>query len=196
VIARHLAPGETLPPAPEPLPMVELPKVEFNESAPLEQLLAEPVHASGPRPIEACGQSHGLMLYRHTMKGAQKGTLEVKEARDYALMSQQGKLLGVLDRRRKETRLDVQLTGRAPLEILVESEGHVNFGEHLVNDRKRIVGDITLNGAPLRDGRMYSLPLDNLQPLRFGEHKPTGPAFYRAKFDLKPIGDTFLDLRG
>jgi len=196
VIARHLAPGEMPPPAPEPQPMVELSTLEFKESAPLEQLLAAPVHAFAPRPMATQGQSHGLMLYRHTMKGAQKGTLEVQEARDYALISQQGKLLGVLDRRRKEMRLDVQLTGRAPLEILVESEGHVNFGKHLADDRKGIVGEITLNGAPLRDWRMYSLPLDHLKPLRFHEQKPAGPAFYRAKFDLKRIGDTFLDLRG
>jgi len=50
-----------------------------------------------------------------------RGKLEVNEARDYALVSQKGNLLGVLDRRKHETTLSVTLGSAAPLEILVDA---------------------------------------------------------------------------
>jgi beta-galactosidase len=122
--------------------------------------------------------------------------LEVDEARDYALVSQKGKLLGVLDRRRHETTLNVTLGSAAPLEILVDTMGHVNFGPHQVDDRKGIVGTVKLNGSELKGWDMFTLPLDDLSKLKFNARPATGPAFFRADFILTRVGDTFLDLSG
>jgi beta-galactosidase len=112
------------------------------------------------------------------------------------LVSQKGKLLGILDRRKKETKLEVSLAAGPPLEILVDSMGRVNFGPHLVDDRKGIVGAVKLNGQEITGWETFPLPLDNLSRLKFKSKPATGPAFYRVSFDLKPTGDTFLDLRG
>jgi beta-galactosidase len=125
-----------------------------------------------------------------------RGKLEVDEARDYALVSQKGNLLGVLDRRKHETTLNVTLGSVAPLEILVDSEGRVNFGPHLVDDRKGIVGAVKMNGEELKGWDMFPVPLDDLWKLKFRSKPATGPAFYRANFALTQVGDTFLDLRG
>jgi len=196
VFKRHLAPGETLPDPPEALPMVEMPKLVFKSSAPLTDLCGLPLKSAAPQFMESFGQSYGLVLYRHPVPKAVRGTLEVNEARDYALISQRGKLLGVLDRRKKETRLDVSLEAGAPLDILVDANGRVNFGPRLVDDRKGIVGAVKLNDEELKGWQMFPLALSDLSKLRFHSALAQGPAFYRAKFDLKPKGDTFLDMTG
>jgi len=196
VFKRHLAAGETLPDPPEALPLVDMPKLEFKSSAPLAGLLGVPVQSESPKSMEALGQSYGLVLYRHPVGKAVHGTLELNEARDYALVSQKGKLLGVLDRRKKETRLEVSLEAGAPLEVLVDVMGRVNFGPRLVDDRKGIVGTVKLNGEELKGWEAFPVPFDNLSNLKFEAAPAAGPAFYRATFDLKPKGDTFLDLSG
>jgi beta-galactosidase len=196
VFKKYLAAGETLPEPPEALPMVEIPQLEFKTSAPLSQLLGSPLHGQSPAYMESLGQSYGLILYRHPMSKFARGKLEVDEARDYALVSQKGNLLGVLDRRKHETTLNVTLGSAAPLEILVDAGGRVNFGPRLVDDRKGIVGAVKMNGEELKGWDMFPLPLDNLWKLSFHSRPVTGPAFCRANFDLTQVGDTFLDLRG
>jgi len=196
VFKKYLAAGETLPEPPEAMPMVEIPQLEFKSSAPLTQLLGSPLHGQSPAYMESLGQSYGLILYRHPMSKFVRGKLEVDEARDYALVSQKGNLLGVLDRRKHETTLNVTLGSAAPLEILVDSEGRVNFGPHLVDDRKGIVGAVKMNGEELKGWDMFPVPLDDLWKLKFRSKPATGPAFYRANFALTQVGDTFLDLRG
>lgn len=196
VIKKYLPAGETLPEPPEALPLVDIPKLELKESAPLTQLIGLPLHSDTPVYMESLGQTSGLILYRHPMKKLLRGKLEVNEARDYALVSQRGNLLGVLDRRRGETTLNLTINSGSPLEILVDTEGHVNFGPRLVDDRKGIVGSVKMNGEELKGWDTFPLPLDNLWKLRFKSKPATGPAFYRAEFDLILVGDTFLDLRG
>jgi beta-galactosidase len=196
VFKRNLPAGETLPEPPEARPVVEIPKLTFKSSAPLTGLLGAAVRGEAPLSMESLGQSYGLVLYRHPVAQAVHGTLELNEGRDYALISQSGKLLGILDRRKKETRLEVSLVAGAPLEILVDAEGRVNFGPRLVDDRKGIVGTVKLNGEELKGWEMFPLPLGDLSKLKFKSTPAQGPAFYRASFDLKPAGDTFLDLSG
>ena len=196
VFQKHLAAGETLPDPPAPLPMTEIPKLEFKSSAPLAQLLGSPLRGPSPVYMEAVGQSYGLILYRHPMTKLIRGKLEVDEARDYALVSQKGELLGILDRRKHETTLNVTLGSAAPLEILVDTEGRINFGPRLVDDHKGIVGSVKMNGTELKGWDMFPLPLDNLWKLKFKSKPATGPAFHRAEFDLTTVGDTFFDLRG
>ena len=197
VIRKHLSPGETLPEPPAPLPVVETARLQLKAGAPLARLLGTPIRGDSPQSMEQLGQAYGMVLYRHAMDQAASGKLELNEARDYALISQRGKILGILDRRKKETSLDVSLAAGAPLEILVEAMGRINFGARLVDDRKGIVGSVKLNGAALKGWEMFPLPLDNLHKLKFKTGRAqTGPAFYRAHFDLKPKGDTFFDLRG
>ena len=197
VFQRHLAPGEKLPEPPDETNVVQTPSIEFKESSPLTPLLGHPVHSDAPKSMEAMGQNYGMVLYRHAAPAAGVGKLEVNEARDYALISQQGRLLGILDRRKQETAVDVTLEGAAPLEILVDAMGRVNFGQRISDDRKGIVGSVKWNGAELTGWDCFPLPLDSLSKLKFKSGRPrTGPAFYRAHFDLAPKGDTFFDLRG
>jgi beta-galactosidase len=66
-------------------------------------------------------------------------------------------------------------------------------------DRKGLVGDVRLDGEPLRDWEVFSLPLDdtwlgNLEPLRATPARPG--VFFRAALQLARPGDCYLDMAG
>lgn len=202
-ISKHLAPGETLLDLPAPQRMLSVPRFTLRESAGLFASLPKPVHADRPLNMEALGQSYGFTLYRHRLSGesgAQKhATLTVEEPRDYALVCQGGRVLGTLDRRQKQTTLEVDLDPSKPLDILVENMGRINFGHQLVGERKGITERVTLDGRELTGWDIYPLPMDPPARLRFSESAKPGPAFYRGAFDYEPAGEasgTFLDMRG
>jgi beta-galactosidase len=175
VMRKHLAAGEQLPDLPPALPMIAIPKFELTETAPAD--LPKAAYTGPPKSMEELGQGYGFVLYRHHPLKAAKGALQIGEVHDFAVVRGT-----YLDRRLHQNKLDVELVPGQPLDILVEAMGRVNFGPHVVNDRKGIVGRVTLNGEELRDWEHYSLPL--------------GRPLYRGTFHLDSVGDTFLDLRG
>jgi len=193
VIARRL--GIEPPALPAPLPMIEIPRFELRESAPMLAHLPKPVRSAKPQTMEALGQGYGFVLYRHRQNASVKGLLEVLEARDYALVRQGARTLGVLDRRLRRRSLDVDLRAGQPLDILVENMGRINFAREMVSDRKGITEKVTLAGSELTGWDQYALPL--APPASgYSTRPPRGPAFYRGAFTLAAIGGTFLDTRG
>jgi beta-galactosidase len=196
VIEKHLPTGARLPDLPAPLPMIEIPRFELKEEAALSGLLSKPVSSQQPQTMEALGQRYGFVLYRKRIGKRVTGPLEIKEVRDYAVVLQGSRRLGVLDRRLKQESLEVELEAGEPLDILVENMGRVNFGPRLVDDRKGIVGRVTLAGSELRGWENYPLPMTDLSGLHFSNSNPKGPAFLRGQFELSSLGDTFLDMRG
>ena len=196
VIRKRLPGGTRLPDLPAPQPVLAVPRFELGEVAPLGDLLGRPVVSAGPRTMESLGQSYGFVLYRHRAVGRLKGLLEINEVRDYAVVLAGGRRQGVLDRRLGQKALAVELAGGEALDILVENMGRINFGPQLVDDRKGIVGQVTLGGALLTGWENYALPMASLGALRFSASGVEGPAFRRGVFHLASVGDTFLDMRG
>ncbi|MBI5086916.1 MAG: beta-galactosidase, partial [Acidobacteria bacterium] len=101
-----------------------------------------------------------------------------------------------IDRRLGESGAAVSLSDGAPLDILVENMGRINFGPKLLEDRKGITEKVTLEGRELTGWEIFKLPCKNLTGLRFSGRPVRGPAFYRGRFHLKQTGDTWLDMRG
>jgi beta-galactosidase len=196
VISRHLAPGETLPPLPPPLPTIEIPRFELTESAPMRQAAGKPFESERPRTFEELGQAYGFVLYRTARRRAGRARIEVDELRDYGLVFESGRLLGTIDRRFNQISLDVILAGDGPIEILVENMGRINFGPKLLDDRKGITRQVKLDGEVLSGWTMFPMPLATLDRLRFSSGATPAPAFYRASFELSAAGDTFFDMRG
>lgn len=81
MIRKHLAPGETLPDPPAPMPAIEIPRVELSETAPLLSLIGEPVASPRPLKFEELGQSFGFVLYRTAGRAAKDAKLEITEPR-------------------------------------------------------------------------------------------------------------------
>lgn len=196
VIKKYLPRSATTPELPAPLPIIEIPRFELKESAGLFSALEKPVRSERPKTMEALGQSYGFILYRKKLDGPAKGMLEITEVRDYALVYAGGKRLGVLDRRLNQNSLEVAFDSPAPLDILVENMGRINFGPRLVDDRKGITDKVTLAGNELTGWEIYSLPMSDLTRLRLSPKPKSGPAFYHGAFGLDLLGDTFIDMRG
>jgi beta-galactosidase len=196
VIRKHLAPGETLPDPPAPLPVIEVPRVELTETAPLLSLIGEPVASPRPLKFEELGQSYGFVLYRTAGRAAKDAKLEITEPRDFALVLQGGRRIAVIDRHEGQTSATVTLSADEPLDILVLNDGRINFGPKLYEDRKGITEKVTLDGAVLEAWQMYRLPCDDLSGLRFSAAPPRGPSFFRGRFELAKTGDTYIDTRG
>lgn len=195
LFARYL-PSERFAPLPAPEQGVEIARFRLQEYAPLAQLLGSPVRAEHPRTLEAVGQNHGLMLYRHRPRKALSGQLQLGEVRDYALVNAAGELLGTLDRRFSESTIDVTCDARAALDVLVDTMGHINYGPQIGKDQKGLVGVASLDGEPLIGWEHYGLPLDDLSRLRFARKPLAAPGFHRGTFRVEQQGYTFLDLRG
>jgi len=197
VIRKHLGAGETLPDLPAESPAAaSIGRFELRLAAPVTARLPEPRRSEKPLPMEFVGQSYGFILYRTTLERPAKGTLEVAEARDFAVILGSGKSIGTLDRRRHESTIEIDLPAGATLDILVENMGRINFGPSLVSDRKGIVGTVKLNGEELTGWEIFPLPFDDAGRWPFSEKAAAEPALYRGTFPVAKPADTFLDLRG
>lgn len=195
LIHQH-APAAAIPPLPAPLPVISIPRFDLTESARLDSLLGNPIHSDTPKPMESVEQSYGFILYRWSPERPTQGRLSITRMSDYALIYQGDSKLAELDRRFEQNAADVNLAPAQPMDILVENMGRINYGPHMVNDRKGITEKVTLDGIELKGWQIFPIPLDNLDRLQFSPRPKRGPRFYRGSFQLANLGDTFLDMRG
>jgi beta-galactosidase len=201
VIARHRS-ASSIPAVPEIAPPVELPAFTLSEVAPLSSVLGKGIQTRRPKSMEELGQSYGYILYRpHVAAGG--GTsqeLAMDEVRDYARVYVNDSLVGTLDRRLGQSRLQLRIpSGGATLDILVENMGRINFTKALRGERKGITHAVTLGGRELTGWTVFPLPMRSLDGIPFAEreaHGAAGPAFYRGTVNVDHPGDTFLDMRG
>ncbi len=198
VIKRHLPAGTEVPDVPKLNPIITIPQVSLTASANVFESLPQPVHAEKPLAMEELGQSYGYILYRTTISGHEEASLVINDLRDYATVYLDRTKIGSLDRRHKQKKLTFDLNSEsATLDILVENGGRINYGELLPENRKGILGQITLNGSELTGWDIYTLPMDDPSRLQYSNQDGMGePTFYRGSFSLDNVGDTYLSLRG
>ncbi|MEN6427961.1 MAG: beta-galactosidase [Phycisphaerales bacterium] len=202
LMARHLLPGETIPDPPAANPVTTVARFELTESAGIFDNLPAPIADKAPRNMEVYDQGRGCILYRTTVPAGPATQLSAKEVRDFAWVFLDGKLVGTMDRRSRQYRVQVPARQTAArLDILVEAMGHINFGPE-VHDRKGLHDPVVLKtatGAETQpsDWQVYRLPLDEpmLAGLRWKQGKANGPAFWRGAFELAKPADMFLDVR-
>lgn len=200
--------GRKLPAIPAEYPVISIPRVEFTEVAPLFDNLPEPKQRMDICTMEELGQGWGSILYRTTTPEVPtQSVLTVTEAHDFAQVFVNGKLAGSLDRRNHEkTLLLPPLKKGDRLDILVEAMGRINFGR-AIKDFKGITERVELayameNGSrvnvDLKNWAVYNLP-DSYEAQRDMQYRKLAdgenvPGCYRATFNLKKTGDTFINL--
>ena len=204
LLTQYADSGQVIPDVPQPLPVIEIPTIHLDETAPLFDNLPEPQHTDSIKPMEDFNQGWGTILYRTALpEDVAEGTvLLVDEAHDWAQIFADGELLGRLDRRRGDNSLTLPaLKQGTQLDILVEAMGRVNF-DHAIHDRKGITERVQLltdqGRKDLTNWQVYSFPDEAEFAARkhFSKgDKLNGPAYYRATFDLKETGDVFLDMQ-
>ena len=188
--------GITPPALPAPSPVAAIAGFPLTESAPLWSNLPAPVAAEHPRSMETFGQDYGYILYRKQVTGPVAGRLVVDDLRDFAAVYMDHRLVGTLDRRLKQTQLDITVPpGMVTLDILVENTGRINHGPRLADGQAGITRSVSLAGHELSGWQVYSLPMTGPEGLKDWEAKVIpGPAFHRGMFTIASVTDTYLDV--
>ncbi|WDF80000.1 beta-galactosidase [Mucilaginibacter sp. KACC 22773] len=197
VIQKHLPASVKLPAVPAAKPAVVIPAIKFARSLSLLNALPAPKANITPLTFEDLRQDYGFVLYRSAITGGKTGVLKLKELRDYAVVMINGKTVGTLDRRQNQDSLTLTLpAGKVTLDILVENLGRINFGKYLLQNKKGITQQVLFAGNEVLHWKMYSLPFNNLNTVKFGtaKHKPSSPSIKKGSFNLGKVADTYLDL--
>jgi beta-galactosidase GanA len=198
MLAKYQPIGEKLIEVPEENKFIEIPEINFTESANLFVNLPRPFSSQQPKPMEAFDQLLGFILYRTKLIGPNSGTLKVTELNDYGLVFVDGNFVGTIDRTKKENSIVLPKTDvdNPILEILVEGMGRINFGQQLI-DRKGITERVTLGGVTLMNWEIFTLPMNEnyLSKIKYSVADTSlSPKFFRGSFLLNEIGDTFIDM--
>lgn len=186
-----------MPPLPEPLPKITIPEFELKPVASLVANLPKPQVFEKPQTMESLGQNSGYILYSSQIEGRLQGNLTIKRVMDRATIYIDKKKVGLLDRRLNQFSIPINVKeeGKHTLEILVEHQARVNFGNAIDHERKGITEGVWLNGKEILGWSHYSLPLDNIDGFKSSSRQAGYPHLYRATFKLDQVGDTYLDTR-
>lgn len=174
--------------------------VEFTEYGTFkENLDLISKHYTSPYPLtmEELDQDYGFILYKTTIKGKLEALkLNLQEVRDRALVYLNGEYQWVIDRNNKQ---EILLSADGPestLEILVENMARINYGP-LLKDPKGITEGVRIGNQFLFNWDIYTIPLKDIENIKYGNgNKEEYPTFYRGSFEVKEVGDTYLDFEG
>lgn len=175
-------------------------EVEFTEYGTFkENLDLISKHYTSPYPLtmEELDQDYGFILYKTTIKGKLEALkLNLQEVRDRALIYLNGEYQGVIDRNNKQ---EILLSADGPestLEILVENMARINYGP-LLKDPKGITEGVRIGNQFLFNWDIYTIPLKDIENIKYGNgNKEEYPTFYKGSFEVKEVGDTYLDFEG
>ena len=153
--------------------------------------------------MEYFDQPNGLILYRTRLIGHKSGELTITEPHDYALVFLNGRLIDTVYRDGGHWTVKLPKTDvKDPvLEILVESMGHINFAQYMI-DRKGITDRVTLNGMTLMNWETFNLPLDAgfvkkvaaAGGVSAGDGLTRPGIFFKGEFQLGRVADTYIDM--
>ncbi|OBT87673.1 hypothetical protein VE02_02741 [Pseudogymnoascus sp. 03VT05] len=143
----------------ENTPLIAIPSIELKPAVSLFDSLPRSTRAIHPVHMEALGQALGFILYRHKVRSAVGGILKTGDTpRDRVLVYVNGKRTGVIDSIYPHPTLN--LKPGDVLDTLIENLGRVNYGSEIPNQRKGIVGDVTVGSTVLLDWEHFPLTLE------------------------------------
>ncbi len=202
-----------LPSVPKAKPIISIPEFKFTEYAPLFENLPEPIKTRDVKTMEEFDQGWGSMIYSTVLPEINgQSRLHIEGGHDYLQVFVDGKYIGAMDRRNGDKDLTLPSCKKgARLDILVEAMGRINFGR-AIKDFKGIVGDVELSididgnefTSSLKNWNNYMLP-DTYEFNMNKKYKPLAstkvtddkgqrvPGFYKATFNVKKVGDTFIN---
>ena len=198
VIAKHFPVPAEVPALRAPVP-ASVVAVSSTAPALSDAVVTSLVPGTVP-PVEVTGQYRGFYLYEASLPGG--GVLSFTEVRDRAQFFLDGAPVGVLSRELGER--SVVIPGGGRLQVLLEDQGRVNYGQR-IGEAKGLIGPALLNGAEVVDWEVGAVELGSLEafrsaavPLPPGDAAAgvAGPSVSFATFDADGPGDRFLRLDG
>lgn len=201
--------GKKMPAIPNaPMRIVTVPKFQLSEFAPIT-LGVDSVAKSGVKTFEEMDMGWGSMLYRCVLPEIPSASTLSANIHDFGQVFLNGKYIGKVDRVKNEKTVTLPAVKKGDeLMILVEGMGRINFGR-AIKDFKGIVGDVTITtedgdneytikpktwtNSTIPDD--YQTAVNALNLAKKGKSTvAVGKAgYYRGYFNLKKVGDTFLD---
>lgn len=200
-----------LPNPPADIETVSIPEFTVSEYSPMWDFDGLETHKSEAlKTMEEFNQGWGSMIYATELPMFDKpAKLHIENGHDYIQVFIGNKYIGTLDRRMGEK--DIVLpsqTTKQTMYLVVEAMGRINFGR-AIKDFKGIVGDaqmtIELGGnhftASLKNWNTYMIP-DSYEfykgrkytAVNVADKESRHPGYYKATFDVKKVGDTFIDM--
>jgi beta-galactosidase len=201
LLKNYLQEGETLGEIPFAKNIITIPSFELKETAALFENLPPAKKSINIQPMESFDQAWGRILYRSFLPASTTSQkLVITEVHDWATVFINGKPIGRLDRRRGDSVIMLPpLPAKTRLDILVEATGRVNYGKGIL-DHKGITQKVEIDDGvkkkEIKNWEVYNFPVDYLfqRNLKYGSKKISGPGWYRGNFEIKAVGDVFLDV--
>ena len=164
-------------------------EISFTECADLlSQLpaLTEPVPSELPLTMEQLGQGYGFVYYECDVRGPREKAELILDAHDRAYVFVNGVFEDVQYRndRKNRIRLTVPEEGLT-LGILVENMGRTNYGPHMREDRKGLIGTVRLGNQILYHWKNCPLPLTSLEGVRY--ERVSNPKFKKRPQLLRAV---------
>ena len=205
--------GKKMPAVPKaPMGIITVPTFRLTEYVPI-LFGFDKMEEGKLKTFEEMNMGWGSMMYSCTLPEIPTSSTLSADIHDFGQVFINGQYIGKIDRVKNEKTLTLPAVKKgARLDILVEGMGRINIGR-AVKDFKGIVGDLTptaeYNNAEytIKPQKWLNTTIPDdyetaVKALRTGSTKnlaknhndlTTKPGYYRGYFNLKKVGDTFLN---
>jgi beta-galactosidase len=140
--------------------------------------------------MEMLNQGTGFTLYR--AKTTNGGDLDPGMVRDRAYIFVDKIRYDIIDGHGKEHHIQIP---QGNLDILVENEGRTNGGTD--TQAKGLLKTPTIGGKEIDEWENVGINIDRWDSLPWSDELQAAiPSFYKAKFTVDEVGDTFLNPKG
>ncbi len=199
---------KTLPSVPKaPMPIITVPKFELTEFAPLVLAATMGKEETGTlKTFEDMNLGWGIMSYSTHLPEITSPSVLTADFHDFAQIFVGNKYIGKIDRVKNEKSITLPPVKKGEeLVICVEGMGRINFGR-AIKDYKGITNSVTLSTEAdghelvwnLKRWTILTIPDDYATAKKALSAAPapvtSKAGYYRGYFNLKRVGDTFLNM--
>ena len=190
-----------------PAQFITIPPFQLTEHADMLMGVDSVVMDSPLRTMEELNQGWGSIVYVTTLPEIDiPSVLTLNEGHDFAQVYIDNKYVGKIDRVRNENSLQLPAVKKGQeLKIYIEAMGRINFGR-AIKDYKGITNSVTISTEVdghdmiwnLKRWTILTIP-DDYATAKKALNAPPAPitsnmGYYRGHFNLKKVGDTFLNM--
>ena len=190
-----------------PAPFIQIPAFELTEHVDLLMGVDSVVMDSPLRTTEELDQGWGSIVYVTSLPEiSTPSVLTLNEGHDFAQVFIDNQYVGKIDRVRNENSLQLPAVKKGQeLKIVIEAMGRINFGR-AIKDYKGITNSVTISTDVegheliwnLKRWTILTIPDDYATALKalktFPSPLTSKAGYYRGYFNLKKVGDTFLNM--
>jgi len=193
-----------------PAPFISIPAFQLTEHADILMGVDSVAMDTPLRTMEELNRGWGSIVYTTTLPEINTpSVLTLNEGHDFAQVYIDDKYVGKIDRVRNENSLQLPAVKKGQvLDIYIEAMGRINFGR-AIKDYKGITNSVTISAEIDGHEMIWNLKRWTIQTIpddyktaknAFAPHSPnivphhSKMGYYRGYFQLKKVGDTFLNM--